>query len=78
MGLIIDNVLRWFRGPTDREMYERGREVVDTALSIPMDESVAEYLFSLSDGCFNETPGQKSFDKGVQDRLHELSFESPY
>lgn len=78
MASFLDKVIKWFRGPTDEEMYEAGRESVNRALSPPVGEFVAEHLFALSHGGLNETPGQNSYDKGVQDRLHELGFESPY
>lgn len=78
MASFLDKVIKWFRGPTDEDMYESGRMTVDRALSPSVDLFVVDHLFALSHGGFNETPGQNSYDKGVQDRLHELGFKSPY
>ncbi len=82
MASLFDKVIKWFRGPTDEEMYERGKESVDTALSSLVDQGmvglVVEHLFALSDGQFNEDSWHVAYDKGINDRLHELGFESPY
>jgi hypothetical protein len=78
MTSFLDKVIKWWKGPTDEEMYERGRKEVDATLSSAMRDTDVEHLFALSHGGFNETPGQNAYDKGVQDRLHELGFESPY
>lgn len=82
MTSFLDKVVKWWKGTSDEEMYERGRKAVDTTLSSMVDPSmkelVVEHLFALSDGQFNENSWHVSYDKGVNDRLHELGFESPY
>lgn len=82
MTSFISKIISWFKGPTDEEMYERGQNLVDNSISSIVDPSVREVLvenlFSISLGEFNETSGQVAYDKGINDRLRELGFESPY
>lgn len=72
-------IARWFKGPTDEEMYAKGIALVDSELKRATDDTVGmvENLFALSDGCFNETSAHKAYDRGIRDRLRELGFESP-
>lgn len=68
-----------FSMPSIEDMYERGKDVVDEALHQGdvmghREADTVTMLFNQSSGGFNTTENEKTFDKGIQDRLTELGY----
>jgi hypothetical protein len=73
---------RFFCGPTPEEQYLTGRRTADTLLTEGQAEGhpldcVAEHIYAMGFGAFNDTAADRAFDRGIQDRLSELGYESP-
>jgi hypothetical protein len=76
---VIKQLLKWFKGPTNVEAYENGRRCARVSLSKSLDKSaMADHLYDLSDGQFNNTRICKEFDQGLRDQLAELGYQPPY
>lgn len=73
---MFERLRRFFLGPAPQEAYGRGRAYVD--FERPTSKDKADRLFALASGGFNVSEAERAFDRGVQDRLGELGFHSPY
>lgn len=76
-------IKRFFCGPTPEEAYQNGRNCVDTMLAEGAAQGrdkalVAEHIYAMGSGGFNETSAHRAFDRGVNERLDELGYQCPY
>lgn len=75
-------IIKWFMGPTIEESFENGRQTADKLLAEGIaagrnPRDVANYIYAMGFGGFNETPTERAFDKGIQARLYELGYKDP-
>lgn len=76
-------IKRFFYGPTPEEAYENGKQCANKMLKDGMaagkrPDLVAEHIYAMGFGGFNETAAHKAFDRGVQHQLASLGYECPY
>ncbi|MNL65759.1 hypothetical protein D3C87_1901410 [compost metagenome] len=76
---MLNRIRKWFSGPTPEEAYVNGEETTDKLLAegkaAGRDPAlVAQHIFAMGFGSFNKTASDRAFDRGIQDRLHELGF----
>lgn len=72
---MFKKLIAFFRTPTIEEAYQNGRKTVDEHLAEAINkQDEANYLYAMASGGFNSKPPHYAFDRGVNDRLTELSY----
>lgn len=79
MMKIMQQLAKWFKGPTPEEAYAKGRDLARTSMQSAEDkQAVADYLYGMASGGFNVTAAHREFDRGIQDELDAMGFIAPY
>lgn len=76
----LRQLTKWFMGPTIEESFENGRQTADKLLAEGIaasrkEQDVADHIYAMGFGGFNETPTERAFDMGIRARLNELGYE---
>lgn len=80
---MLKRLIKFFKGPTPEEAFENGKKCVDSMLAEGAEQGrpahlVAEHIYHMGFGMFNESESEKAFDRGMRARLNELDFSDPY
>lgn len=75
-------IKHWLGFRTVEEAFQDGKDTADKLLlegvmSGKSSRQVADYIYAMGFGGFNESPTDRAFDRGIQARLSELGFEDP-
>lgn len=77
---MIKAIKKWLGIRTLEEAYQQGRSTAAKILKENRalgrsDELTAKHIYEMGFGTFNTTPGERAFDRGIQDYLYDLGYD---